>query len=59
MDCLLRRVGAARLGAWVVNEPAEIARWLDAPVALITTDRPDLFPTSVRTINSPSAFQRP
>ncbi|TPG57795.1 glycerophosphodiester phosphodiesterase [Roseomonas nepalensis] len=46
MDVLLRRVGPARLGAWVINDEAEIARWLEAPVALITTDRPDLFPSS-------------
>jgi glycerophosphoryl diester phosphodiesterase len=37
-----RRLGAARLGAWVVNDPADIARWLGAPVRYITTDRPDL-----------------
>ncbi len=40
---LLARVGAERLGAWVINEPAAIAHWLASPVALITTDRPDLF----------------
>jgi glycerophosphoryl diester phosphodiesterase len=44
MEHLLRRVGAERLCAWVINEPAEIARWMEAPVAYITTDRPDLFP---------------
>lgn len=38
-----RRVGQRRLCVWVVNEPEEIARWLDAPVSLITTDRPDRF----------------
>jgi glycerophosphoryl diester phosphodiesterase len=48
MDTLLQRIGTPRLGAWVINEPAEIARWLDAPVALITTDRPDLFPLTRR-----------
>jgi glycerophosphoryl diester phosphodiesterase len=37
-----RRLGADRLGAWVVNDPADIARWLGAPVRYITTDRPDL-----------------
>ena len=37
-----RRLGAERLGAWVVNEPADIARWIGAPVRYITTDRPDL-----------------
>ncbi|BEP60474.1 hypothetical protein GmRootV213_10280 [Variovorax sp. V213] len=30
------------LGAWVVNEPGEIAQWLTMPVRQITTDRPDL-----------------
>lgn len=48
MDLLLQRVGPARLGAWVINDQAGIARWLEAPVTLITTDRPDLFPMSVR-----------
>ncbi|MBI0537243.1 glycerophosphodiester phosphodiesterase [Roseomonas sp. KE2513] len=43
LDRLLHRVGTPRLGVWVVNEPAEIVRWLAAPVTLITTDRPDLF----------------
>ena len=38
----LERVGAARLVAWVVNEPADIDRWLAAPIGTITTDRPDL-----------------
>jgi glycerophosphoryl diester phosphodiesterase len=37
-----RRLGAARLGAWVVNEKPDIARWVGAPVQYITTDRPDL-----------------
>lgn len=44
MGLFLRRVGTPRLGAWVVNEETEVARWLAAPVALITTDRPDRFP---------------
>ncbi|MGG5823903.1 glycerophosphodiester phosphodiesterase family protein [Falsiroseomonas sp. HW251] len=48
MDLFLRRVGALRLGAWVVNEPPDVARWLAAPVTLITTDRPDLFPAAIR-----------
>ncbi len=43
MDLFQRRVGGARLGAWVVNTPEDIARWRAAPVGLITTDRPDLF----------------
>lgn len=48
MDRLLRRVGTPRLGAWVINEPAAIAHWMAAPVTLITTDRPDLFPRAVQ-----------
>lgn len=52
LDVLLRRVGPTRLGAWVINDPTEIARWLGAPVTLITTDRPDLFPASVRLLHS-------
>ena len=43
MELFLRRVGTARLGAWVVNTPEDIARWRAAPVGVITTDRPDLF----------------
>jgi glycerophosphoryl diester phosphodiesterase len=37
-----RRLGADRIGAWVVNDPSDIARWIGAPVRYITTDRPDL-----------------
>jgi glycerophosphoryl diester phosphodiesterase len=37
-----RRLGPARLGAWVVNEPPDIERWVGAPVQYITSDRPDL-----------------
>jgi len=48
MELLLRRVGTPRLGAWVINDPAGIARWLAEPVGIITTDRPDLFPQSVQ-----------
>lgn len=42
-DLFLRRLGKPRLGAWVVNTPDDIARWRNAEVGLITTDRPDLF----------------
>jgi glycerophosphoryl diester phosphodiesterase len=38
----LAALGTERLGAWVVNEPDEIAHWLAMPVRQITTDRPDL-----------------
>ncbi|WP_426954290.1 glycerophosphodiester phosphodiesterase family protein [Muricoccus radiodurans] len=44
LDRFVRDVGTERLGAWVINEPKAIAYWLAAPVTLITTDRPDLFP---------------
>jgi glycerophosphoryl diester phosphodiesterase len=42
MPFFTRRVGAERLGAWVVNTPADIDHWLAAPIVQITTDRPDL-----------------
>jgi len=38
----LAALGSERLGAWVVNEPDEIAQWLAMPLRQITTDRPDL-----------------
>jgi glycerophosphoryl diester phosphodiesterase len=38
----LKVLGRERLGAWVTNEPQEIAHWLTQPVRQITTDRPDL-----------------
>jgi glycerophosphoryl diester phosphodiesterase len=38
----LERVGTAKLGAWVPNEPEEIAAWLARPIRQITTDRPDI-----------------
>ena len=38
----LERLGRDRLGAWVLNEPADLAHWLAQPVRQITTDRPDL-----------------
>ncbi|WP_065751091.1 glycerophosphodiester phosphodiesterase family protein [Bradyrhizobium paxllaeri] len=38
----LKVLGRERLGAWVTNEPQEIAHWLAQPVRQITTDRPDL-----------------
>jgi glycerophosphoryl diester phosphodiesterase len=41
MAIFQERVGAGRLGAWVVNEPADIDHWLHAPIVQITTDRPD------------------
>jgi glycerophosphoryl diester phosphodiesterase len=37
----LQRLGGERLGAWVANEPDDIARWLARPIRQITTDRPD------------------
>jgi len=38
----LKVLGRDRLGAWVTNEPKDIAHWLAQPVRQITTDRPDL-----------------
>ncbi|QSI32737.1 glycerophosphodiester phosphodiesterase [Variovorax sp. RKNM96] len=38
----LAALGTERLGAWVINEPDEIADWLAMPIRQITTDRPDL-----------------
>jgi glycerophosphoryl diester phosphodiesterase len=38
----LKALGRERLGAWVTNEPQDIAHWLAQPVRQITTDRPDL-----------------
>jgi glycerophosphoryl diester phosphodiesterase len=38
----LKILGRDRLGAWVTNEPEDIAYWLAQPVRQITTDRPDL-----------------
>jgi glycerophosphoryl diester phosphodiesterase len=41
-DQCMKALGSARLGVWVINEPAEIAHWMKMPVRQITTDRPDL-----------------
>jgi glycerophosphoryl diester phosphodiesterase len=42
LDLCLQRLGGERLGAWVPNEPDDIAFWLAQPVRQITTDRPDI-----------------
>ncbi|CAN5470726.1 glycerophosphodiester phosphodiesterase family protein [soil metagenome] len=42
LDYCLERLGRERLGAWVPNEPADIADWLVRPIRQVTTDRPDL-----------------
>jgi glycerophosphoryl diester phosphodiesterase len=42
LDLCLQRIGRDRLGAWVPNEPDDIAFWLAQPVRQITTDRPDI-----------------
>jgi glycerophosphoryl diester phosphodiesterase len=42
LDFCLDRVGGDRLGAWVANEPADLAVWLSQPIRQVTTDRPDL-----------------
>jgi len=41
-DLCLKRLGGERLGAWVANEPDDIAFWLARPIRQITTDRPDI-----------------
>ncbi|RXH23960.1 glycerophosphodiester phosphodiesterase [Bradyrhizobium nanningense] len=38
----LNLLGSDRLGAWVTNEPEDLAYWLAQKVRQITTDRPDL-----------------
>ena len=48
----LKVLGRERLGAWVTNEPQEIAHWLAQPVRQITTDRPDLAVTIRRGLTS-------
>ena len=42
LDYCLKRLGRDKLGAWVPNEPKDIAAWLVRPIRQITTDRPDL-----------------
>ena len=42
LELCLDRLGRDKLGAWVSNEPADLAHWLAEPVRQITTDRPDL-----------------
>ncbi len=42
LDLCLKKIGSAKLGAWVPNEPEDIAHWLAQPVRQITTDRPDI-----------------
>ena len=41
-DLCLTKIGSPRLGAWVPNEPEDLAHWLAQPVRQITTDRPDI-----------------
>ena len=41
LDLCRQRLGTHRLGAWVPNEPDDIAFWLSQPIRRITTDRPD------------------
>lgn len=42
LDLCRQRLGSDRLGAWVPNEPEDVAYWLSRPIRRITTDRPDL-----------------
>lgn len=51
----LKILGGERLGAWVTNEPQDIAYWLAQPVRQITTDRPDLAVSIRRELMSASA----
>ncbi|MEH2506588.1 glycerophosphoryl diester phosphodiesterase [Bradyrhizobium sp. AZCC 1578] len=50
----LKVLGRERLGAWVTNEPREVAHWLAQPVRQITTDRPDLAVNIRRGMPAPS-----
>ncbi|CAN7198672.1 glycerophosphodiester phosphodiesterase family protein [Bradyrhizobium sp. LjRoot220] len=50
----LKVLGRERLGAWVTNEPQDIAHWLAQPVRQITTDRPDLAVNIRRELTSAS-----
>ncbi|MBR1150389.1 glycerophosphodiester phosphodiesterase family protein [Bradyrhizobium sp. JYMT SZCCT0428] len=50
----LKVFGRERLGAWVTNEPQDIAHWLAQPVRQITTDRPDLAVNIRRELTSKS-----
>lgn len=42
LDLCLKRLGGARLGAWVANEASDIDLWLARPIRQITSDRPDI-----------------
>jgi glycerophosphoryl diester phosphodiesterase len=42
MELCLKKIGAPKLGAWVPNQPEDIAYWLARPIRQITTDRPDI-----------------
>lgn len=48
----LAALGGERLGAWVTNEPEDIAHWLAMPIRQITTDRPDLAVAARRRIEA-------
>ena len=52
LDLCLRRVGRDRLGAWVPNDPEDIAHWLRQPIRQITTDRPDIAVAQRRAVTS-------
>lgn len=52
-DFCLERLGTERLGAWVPNEPADIADWLARPIRQITTDRPDIAVQQRRSLPAP------
>ena len=54
----LESLGRERLGAWVPNEPEDIAAWLARPIRQITTDRPDLALEQRRVLTARSITQR-
>ena len=51
LDLCRQRLGTHRLGAWVPNEPDDIAFWLSQPIRRITTDRPDIALAERRKLN--------
>lgn len=51
LDLCRQRLSTDRLGAWVPNEPDDIAFWVSQPIRRITTDRPDIALTERRKLN--------
>jgi glycerophosphoryl diester phosphodiesterase len=42
MEPFSKRFSPDRIGAWVSNDEADLAYWLNQPIRQITTDRPDI-----------------